>query len=125
MPSRPPSAANSVLITGCTSGIGKATALRLAHSGEWRVWATARRPDSLGELAAAGCRILALDVDDENSMRAAVAAIEAEDGVVSALVNNAGYQQSGVVEEVPVDLTLLLDASSSTAPMIERFRANA
>ena len=103
MPFRSPSAANSVLITGCASGIGKATALRLARSGEWRVWATARRPDSLGELAAAGCRILALDVDDENSMRAAVAAIEAEDGVVSALVNNAGYQQSGAVEEVPVE----------------------
>lgn len=104
MASRPQSAANSVLITGCASGIGRATALRLARSGEWHVWATARQRDSLGELEAAGCRILALDVNDENSMRAAVEAIEAEDGVVSVLVNNAGYQQSGAVEEVPIEL---------------------
>ena len=91
-----------VLVTGCSSGIGKATALRLARDG-YVVYATARRVSSLGELEAAGCRTLALDVTDEASMVAAVRHIEAEHGSVGALVNNAGYSQSGAVESVPLE----------------------
>lgn len=90
-----------VLITGCSSGIGRATALRLAKAGHV-VYATARRVESLTELAAAGCRTLSLDVNDEVSMSAAVAAVEAEHGAVGVLVNNAGYSQSGAVESVPL-----------------------
>jgi NAD(P)-dependent dehydrogenase (short-subunit alcohol dehydrogenase family) len=67
------------------------------------VYATARRPEQLADLAQAGCRTLALDVTDEASMSAAVAAVEAEHGAVGALVNNAGYSLSGAVE------TLLMD----------------
>jgi NAD(P)-dependent dehydrogenase (short-subunit alcohol dehydrogenase family) len=67
------------------------------------VYATARRPETLGELEQAGCRTLALDVVDEASMKAAVEAVEQEHGSVYALVNNAGYSQSGPVEEVPID----------------------
>jgi len=93
----------AVLITGCSSGIGHATAEHLARSG-WAVYATARRPDSLADLADAGCRTLALDVLDEGSMRAAVAEVESEEGAVGVLVNNAGYGQSGAVEAVPLDL---------------------
>jgi len=89
----------AVLVTGCSSGIGRATALTLARQG-WTVWATARRPETLADLAAAGCRTLALDVTDEDSMRAAVAAIEREHGAVAALINNAGYSQSGALEEL-------------------------
>src|SRR5581483_8332217 len=59
----------AVLITGCSSGIGRATALRLARGG-WTVYATARRPESIADLAGAGARTLALDVTDEDSMRA-------------------------------------------------------
>jgi NAD(P)-dependent dehydrogenase (short-subunit alcohol dehydrogenase family) len=91
----------AVLITGCSSGIGHATALRLAAAG-WRVYATARRPESLAELAAAGCRTLALDVTDEASMSAAVASVEEAEGAVGVLINNAGYSQGGAIETIPL-----------------------
>lgn len=92
----------AVLITGCSSGIGRATALRLAGAG-WPVWASARRVESIADLGAAGCRLLALDVTDEASMTAAVAAVEREAGAIGVLINNAGYSQSGAVETVPLD----------------------
>ena len=92
----------TALITGCSSGIGHATAERLAAAG-WTVYATARRPETLAELEARGCRTLALDVTDEASMQAAVAAVEGEHGSVGALVNNAGYSQSGAIETVPME----------------------
>lgn len=92
----------AVLITGCSTGIGRATATRLAGRG-WTVYASARRLDSIADLADAGCRTLALDVTDEASMRTAVEAVEAEHGSVGALVNNAGYSQSGAVETLPME----------------------
>jgi NAD(P)-dependent dehydrogenase (short-subunit alcohol dehydrogenase family) len=91
-----------VLITGCSTGIGRATAERLARNGH-NVYATARRVDSIADLQQAGCKTLALDVTDEESMRAAVAAVEEADGPVGSLVNNAGYSQSGAVETIPMD----------------------
>jgi NAD(P)-dependent dehydrogenase (short-subunit alcohol dehydrogenase family) len=97
-------AAPVVLITGCSSGIGRATALHLAGGGH-TVVATARRVDDLADLAGAGCRTLALDVTDEASMRAAVDAIEAAHGGIDVLVNNAGYSQSGAVESIPLART--------------------
>jgi NAD(P)-dependent dehydrogenase (short-subunit alcohol dehydrogenase family) len=90
----------AVLITGCSSGIGAATAAHFADKG-WTVYATARRVETLSELEAKGCRTLALDVDDEASCRAAVEAVEAAEGAVGVLVNNAGYSQSGAVESIP------------------------
>jgi NAD(P)-dependent dehydrogenase (short-subunit alcohol dehydrogenase family) len=95
----PASRARAVLITGCSSGIGRATAEHLAREG-WPVFASARRLESISDLEAAGCRLLALDVTDEESMRAAVEAVE---GGVGVLVNNAGYSQSGAIEDVPMD----------------------
>jgi NAD(P)-dependent dehydrogenase (short-subunit alcohol dehydrogenase family) len=89
----------AILITGCSTGIGRATATRLARLGH-PVCATARRLETLQTLAQAGCQTLALDVTDEESIRAALKAVEAEHGHVHALVNNAGYSQSGPVEEV-------------------------
>ena len=91
----------AVLITGCSSGIGRATAQHLAGRG-WTVYATARRAEAIADLEGAGCRTLALDVTDEASMRAAVSAVEAEHGAVGVLINNAGYSQSGAVESVPM-----------------------
>jgi NAD(P)-dependent dehydrogenase (short-subunit alcohol dehydrogenase family) len=95
----------AVLITGCSSGIGHATAARLVQEG-WSVYATARRPETLSELEQKGCRTLALDVTDEDSMRAAVAAVADAEGAVGVLVNNAGYSQSGAVETVPMEQVL-------------------
>ena len=92
----------AVLITGCSSGIGHETARHLATKG-WNVYATARRPESLADLAEAGCRALACDVTDEASMQAAVAAVVEAEGAVGVLVNNAGYSQSGAVESVDMD----------------------
>ncbi len=94
-------AARAVLITGCSSGLGRATALHLVKQG-WSVFATARKLSDLTELTEAGCRPLALDVTDEASMEAAVRAVEAEHGAVSVLINNAGYSQSGAIEAVPL-----------------------
>ena len=91
-----------MLITGCSTGIGRATAAHLAGRGRV-VYASARRPESIRDLEVAGCRTLALDVTDEESMAAAIAAIEEAEGAVGALVNNAGYSQSGAVETVPID----------------------
>jgi NAD(P)-dependent dehydrogenase (short-subunit alcohol dehydrogenase family) len=91
-----------VLITGCSTGIGRAAAERLARAG-MTVYASARRPESIEDLKAAGCRTLALDVTDEDSMRAAVEEVERAEGAVGALVNNAGYSQSGAAETIPLD----------------------
>jgi NAD(P)-dependent dehydrogenase (short-subunit alcohol dehydrogenase family) len=97
-----PDVSKAVLITGCSTGIGRATALRLARSG-WTVYATARRLESIADLRDAGCRTLALDVTDEDSMRAAVQNVEQAEGAVGVLVNNAGYGQSGPLEQIPPD----------------------
>jgi NAD(P)-dependent dehydrogenase (short-subunit alcohol dehydrogenase family) len=92
----------AVLITGCSSGIGRETARHLAGKG-WKVYATARRPESIEELRSEGCQTLACDVTDEASMKSCVDSVQEAEGAVGALVNNAGYSQSGAIEEVPID----------------------
>jgi NADP-dependent 3-hydroxy acid dehydrogenase YdfG len=95
-------ASKAVLVTGCSSGIGHATAALLAREG-WTVYATARRPETLADLEQAGCKTLALDVTDESSMTSAVQAVLDAERAIGVLVNNAGYSQSGAVESVPVE----------------------
>lgn len=97
-----PGVSRSVLITGCSTGIGRATAERLIRNG-WKVTATARRVEAIKDLADAGARILPLDVTDEASMAAAVAGVEKEDGAVGVLINNAGYGLQGPFEEFAMD----------------------
>ena len=92
----------AVLITGCSSGIGWATAERLADVG-WKVYATARQVEAIAQLEEPGCELLPLDVTDEDSMRSAVDEVERREGAVGVLVNNAGYSQSGAVEAVPTE----------------------
>ncbi len=86
------------LVTGCSSGIGRATALLLAERG-WRVFASARHPETLSDLAGESITPVRLDVTDEASMAAAVEAVLAQGGRIDALVNNAGYAQMGPLEE--------------------------
>ena len=93
----------AVLITGCSTGIGRATAILLASKG-WPVYATARKLEAVKDLEAKGCKTLALDVCDEASMRAAVGAVEQAHGAVGVLVNNAGYGLEGCFEETPMEL---------------------
>jgi NAD(P)-dependent dehydrogenase (short-subunit alcohol dehydrogenase family) len=92
----------AVLITGCSSGIGWATAERLVDVG-WKVYATARTVEKIASLEQRGCQLLHLDVIDEDSMRSAVDEVERREGAVGVLVNNAGYSQSGAVEAVPME----------------------
>jgi NAD(P)-dependent dehydrogenase (short-subunit alcohol dehydrogenase family) len=92
----------SVLVTGCSSGIGRAAAERLARGG-WTVYASARRLETIAPLEEVGCRLLQLDVTDEDSMRAAVDEVERAEGAIGVLVNNAGYSQSGAVESVSLE----------------------
>ena len=91
-----------VLITGCSSGIGRAAAISL-HAAGLTVYATARRVDSMADLASRGIHTLALDVTDEASMTEAAGAVEAAEGAVGTLVNNAGYGLYGPVEQLPMD----------------------
>ena len=93
---------DAVLITGCSTGIGRATAQYLAGRGR-TVYATARRLESIQDLEQHGCHLLQLDVTDDASMRAAVAEVESREGAVGALVNNAGYSLSGAVESVSME----------------------
>ena len=93
---------NTVLITGCSSGIGRATALEFLDE-DWVVYATARNPadvETLGEKQ--GCRIATLDVTDGDDVDRVVERIIEEEGHISCLVNNAGYAQLGPIEDVPV-----------------------
>jgi NAD(P)-dependent dehydrogenase (short-subunit alcohol dehydrogenase family) len=98
----PYSKSNIVLVTGCSSGLGRSTALAFQNAG-WRTVATARNPRDIADLQAHGCETLALDVTDEDSRRTAIGVIEQRYGPVGVLVNNAGAGQYGPLEEVPLE----------------------
>lgn len=91
-----------VLITGCSSGIGRALAVAFSDQGH-RVIATARRPETLNDLAGDRTLILPLDVTDEASIVAAVEAAVDWGGRLDILVNNAGYGLIGPVAELESD----------------------
>jgi len=90
------------LITGCSTGIGRATALLLAEKG-WRVFATARRLEMVSDLTNERITPLRLDVTDEASMTASVQEVLTKAGRINALVNNAGYAQAGPMEELDME----------------------
>ncbi|WP_311173179.1 SDR family oxidoreductase [Halobellus ordinarius] len=90
----------TVLITGCSSGIGRATALAFLEE-DWCVYATARNPADIETLGERGCRIATLDVTDGDDVERVVDRIVDEEGHISCLVNNAGFGQMGPLEDVP------------------------
>ncbi|MFE4519785.1 oxidoreductase [Kitasatospora sp. NPDC056783] len=90
----------TALVTGASSGIGEATALKLIGLG-YTVYGAARRTDRLQRLAERGLRPLAMDVTDDDSLRAGVERVIAETGRIDVLVNNAGYGSYGALEDVP------------------------
>ncbi|MFV1998255.1 MAG: SDR family oxidoreductase [Acidiferrobacterales bacterium] len=93
----------SILITGCSTGIGRCLAYALRDRG-YRVFATARKSVDVEELANAGLESLQLDLDDSDSIQeAASAVLERTDGELYALINNGAYGQPGAVEDLSRD----------------------
>jgi NAD(P)-dependent dehydrogenase (short-subunit alcohol dehydrogenase family) len=90
------------IVTGASSGIGESTAQTLLNNG-FTVYAAARRMDRMAGLAAAGAKLLSLDVTEESSMLAAVQRVLSDTGRVDVLVNNAGYGSYGALEDVSLD----------------------
>ena len=96
---------SSILVTGASRGIGMATCLSLGRAGH-EVYAAMRNPSRAPELGAAAAAeslpiiVLAMDVDSDESVRETVAQIVAEKGPLDALVNNAGIERRGSVEEL-------------------------
>ncbi|KAB1192227.1 SDR family NAD(P)-dependent oxidoreductase [Haloferax sp. MBLA0076] len=93
----------TVLITGCSSGIGRATALDFLDE-EWEVYATARNPADIQTLGDRGANIATLDVTDQSDVDRVVDRILDEQGRIDCLVNNAGYGQMGPIEDVPTEM---------------------
>ena len=91
----------TILITGASSGMGKAFALRLLQEGHI-VYGAARRVERMHDLEDAGGHAIAMDVTDDASMQDAVARIISEQGRIDVLINNAGYAIYGAVEETSI-----------------------
>ncbi|HYA59260.1 MAG TPA: SDR family oxidoreductase [Burkholderiaceae bacterium] len=89
----------TIFITGCSSGIGAAFA-REFNAGGHVVYATARNAGALEDLAARGIRTLCVDVNDDESIAAAVAVVRREQGRIDVLVNNAGFSQVGALMDL-------------------------
>jgi NAD(P)-dependent dehydrogenase (short-subunit alcohol dehydrogenase family) len=95
--------ARSILITGCSSGIGLHCAHALRAEG-WRVFATARKPQDVAALSAQGFEALRLDHRDEAGMAESFAAVlSATGGGLDAVFANGAYAQAGAVEDLPTD----------------------
>ncbi|PSP97442.1 oxidoreductase [Halobacteriales archaeon QS_4_70_19] len=93
----------TVLVTGCSSGIGRATAYSFLDD-DWQVYATARNTADIEALGEAGCDIDTLDVTDPENVERVVDRVIERDGRIDCLVNNAGYGQHGPLEDVSDDL---------------------
>ncbi len=95
-------ASQTVLITGASAGIGKATAMRLLQEG-YTVYAAARRVENMQDLEDLGATVLKMDVTREEDLVAGVDRVIEEQGGVDILINNAGFGLYGPMEDVPLD----------------------
>lgn len=91
----------TALVTGASSGMGKAIAKRLIMDG-FQVYAAARRVDAMSDLAALGAKLLRMDISNEVEVKTAVGIILAEVGGVDVLVNNAGFGLYGPIEDIGI-----------------------
>ena len=91
----------TVLITGASSGIGKATAHLLLNQG-WKVIAAARTTESMSDLRESGAEVLPLDISDIRSRQRLATQIHQKFGALDALVNNAGFGEVGPIETMPI-----------------------
>ncbi|MBN2134896.1 MAG: SDR family NAD(P)-dependent oxidoreductase [Acidobacteria bacterium] len=92
-----------VLITGGSSGFGMLTAEKLLATGEWTVYASARRVERMKGLEEKGAKILKMDVTSDRQVQEGVRRIIKESGRIDALLANAGYGSYGTVESVPLE----------------------
>lgn len=129
MPATPPQTTRSLLITGCSSGIGHAAAHAMAERG-WRVFATARKEEDVARLREEGFEALKLDLDSSASIEAAVASVaQRTGGTLTALFNNGAYGQPGAVEDLSRDVlrqqleTNLLGTHELTTRVLPMMRA--
>ncbi len=101
MPQSPPISQQTILITGCSSGIGQQAAITLQQRG-YRVFASARKPQDVNRLKSLGLNAVELDLNSEYSIKTAVdQVLERSDGKLYGLFNNGGFGQAGAVEDLP------------------------
>lgn len=93
---------STILVTGASSGIGKAAALHLLRQGH-TVYVAARRVEAMADLAAKGAIPLRMDITSEADVSSVVARITRDHGAVDVLVNNAGYAIYGAVEDTSME----------------------
>jgi NAD(P)-dependent dehydrogenase (short-subunit alcohol dehydrogenase family) len=124
------SAHKSILITGCSSGIG-AVAAHILRGRNWRVFATARKPEDVARLRDNGFESFRLDYEDPESIKAtAQAVLKATDGELDAVFNNGAYAVPGALEDVPTEaMRALFEANfigwhDLTRQLIPAMRAN-
>ncbi len=106
----------TVLITGCSTGIGRALTETFLQQG-YRVYATARNTQSLNDLQHPELRPLAMDVNSDEDVAAAITAIKADSGYLNCLINNAGYAAMGPVTELTRDKLLQQFSTNVFAPV--------
>lgn len=92
---------NTVLITGCSSGIGRVSAEQF-HDAGWTVYATARNPADIDDLSERGMATLELDVTVADDVERAIESVVDAHDEIDCLVNNAGYGETAAVEETTV-----------------------
>lgn len=120
----------TALITGCSSGIGRAIADAFKAAG-YSVWASARKPEDLAELQAAGFTAVALDVNDQAAVAALADRLEGEAGGLDVLVNNAGFGAMGPLldggaaalrRQFETNVFALVDLTRACFPLLRKRR---